>query len=181
MRASLNDQLIKAARLGCVKALKIVLEKGADPLYRCSTIGLTPFEVATGAMHKECVQILQQCIENTQLLIAAYHGCARAAKSALEKGADPLHRCPNSGRTPLDVATAAKHQECVRVLCMHIQQSAGCGVTQSALVSKKKVSWDPLVRTPSSRPMIAFAIKRQSVASCSTKALTQDTGTRKAG
>uniref|UniRef100_A0A4W5RCA0 Ankyrin 1 n=1 Tax=Hucho hucho TaxID=62062 RepID=A0A4W5RCA0_9TELE len=131
-----------AARNGHVRIIEILLDQGA-PIQAKTKNGLSPIHMSAQGDHMDCVRQLMQynaAIDDvtldhlTPLHVAAHCGHHRMAKVLLDKGAKPNSRAlgfcqgerddcfivcffsPQSGLTPLHVASFMGHRKIVTIL-----------------------------------------------------------------
>ena len=144
-----NSLLLKAVEKGGLNAIKLSLNKGADPNHARKSDGATPLILAAMCGHEEVMQYLSTVkgvdpnksknYGAAPLLLASEKGYTEVVKLLLEKGADP-NQGESDGVTPLQMAAQEGHKEVVKLLLemkADPNQANNSGVT-SLLVSAQQ-------------------------------------------
>lgn len=114
-----------AGAAGQTRAVKILLDRGADQHKGDGKYAQTPLHRAAEGGHFETVQLLlsrgaqilkPDSMGQTALHFAAEHGHTDLCKYLLEKGAGPCLTVPYRGKTPRVWALMNGHHECAALL-----------------------------------------------------------------
>ncbi|XP_047100960.1 ankyrin-3-like [Schistocerca piceifrons] len=118
-------RLIKAAKVGAVEEVRLLLAAGADVAARDEVFGFTALHFAAERGDAAVVRLLLSAASDpsgrdqwgwTPLHWAAQNGHAEAAAALLQAGADRGARADDDGSTPLDMARLCDHQQLVEML-----------------------------------------------------------------
>jgi ankyrin repeat protein len=148
--------LAEASRRGDVRAVALLLEKGADP-NRANAFGITPLSSAVFRKQPDIVHLLLaggakvaaagSGVLPSLLHVAAYENQVEIARQLIAAGADVRVKAP-SGWTALHVASSLCHEEFARVLV-----AAGADPNARDLRGNPPLPCYAFARKPTGEPM----------------------------